>query len=488
MDTDGFDNRKRPAIDALGGEETISSLGMEPEQPGFKRVKLDGDDGEMVLLGGGEVGADVVDSVIDESSYKGETSLEPSKDESGTNGSMGIQNHSTSFDMEPMGASVDSFNNYQNNTMYMQQPYQPINNTVQQQHHHLYQDQNSAQDRRKSTVNRKQFHFIESVIKAMRDMPTSIPFREPVDPIKLGIPDYLKVITRPMDISTIIKKLHAGEYESTEEVADDVKTMFNNSYKYNGRDHFVSKQAMELEKYFEDKMKRLDEVPVQSYKVENPLKRSISDSQTLNSQSGTATDHPSGTGKKKSTRPLSELDFCKKMIKEFMRHKKYDLACWPFREPVDPVRMGIPQYFDIVKTPMDLSTIEKKLDTRQYTSGEEVKRDVELMLNNCFIFNPPDHDVYKLGKAFEDIFAKRWAEKPSPPPPGAPLYSESRKTGTGGVTKKPSQPRKKAAKPAKPVKTQGASSAHPEELSSSESDSDESSESEDEDGKFILFL
>ena len=30
---------------------------------------------------------------------------------------------------------------------------------------------------------------------------------------------------------------------------------------------------------------------------------------------------------------------------------------WPFRDPVDPIAMGIPHYLEIIQNPMDLKTI-----------------------------------------------------------------------------------------------------------------------------------
>ena len=42
---------------------------------------------------------------------------------------------------------------------------------------------------------------------------------------------------------------------------------------------------------------------------------------------------------------------------------RQDPESLPFRQPVDPALLQIPDYFDIIKRPMDLSTIKKKLDT-----------------------------------------------------------------------------------------------------------------------------
>jgi len=35
----------------------------------------------------------------------------------------------------------------------------------------------------------------------------------------------------------------------------------------------------------------------------------------------------------------------------------------PFRVPVDPQALGIPDYFDIIKKPMDMASIKRKLET-----------------------------------------------------------------------------------------------------------------------------
>jgi len=41
---------------------------------------------------------------------------------------------------------------------------------------------------------------------------------------------------------------------------------------------------------------------------------------------------------------------------------------WIFHEPVDAEKLGIPDYFDIVKQPMDLGTVKQRLQSNYYTS------------------------------------------------------------------------------------------------------------------------
>lgn len=67
-------------------------------------------------------------------------------------------------------------------------------------------------------------------------------------------------------------------------------------------------------------------------------------------------------------------------------------------EPVDVEGLGLTDYYDIIKNPIDLSTIRHKLDAKQYATPPEFRDDVLLMCENCFIYNPEDQPVHKLGK------------------------------------------------------------------------------------------
>ena len=46
--------------------------------------------------------------------------------------------------------------------------------------------------------------------KLYKQVPESMPFRQPVDPDALQIPDYFNIIKHPMDLSTIKRNLDTG--------------------------------------------------------------------------------------------------------------------------------------------------------------------------------------------------------------------------------------------------------------------------------------
>ena len=67
----------------------------------------------------------------------------------------------------------------------------------------------------------------------------------------------------------------------------------------------------------------------------------------------------------------------------------------PFRTPVDPNALGIPDYFDIIKTPMDMTTIRKKLDDGEYKEPWQFIDDVWQIFENAWTYNRKQSRVYK---------------------------------------------------------------------------------------------
>jgi hypothetical protein len=51
------------------------------------------------------------------------------------------------------------------------------------------------------------------------------------------------------------------------------------------------------------------------------------------------------------------------------------------------MELGIPDYFDIIKRPMDFSTIKKKINNYQYRNCQEFCDDMNLVFDNCLLYN-----------------------------------------------------------------------------------------------------
>jgi hypothetical protein len=77
---------------------------------------------------------------------------------------------------------------------------------------------------------------------------------------------------------------------------------------------------------------------------------------------------------------------------------------WWFHKRVDPVKMELPDYFDVVKEPMDLTIIRKRLDGNMYREISTFEADVELVFTNAMLYNEEGTDVYEVAKEMLDKF------------------------------------------------------------------------------------
>ncbi|KAJ5949235.1 hypothetical protein N7454_000819 [Penicillium verhagenii] len=83
-----------------------------------------------------------------------------------------------------------------------------------------------------------------------------------------------------------------------------------------------------------------------------------------------------------------------------------------YREPVDPAKLNIPNYTQVITRPMDLSTIESKLKENLYTSPQAFEEDFALMVNNSMTFNGPDHLVTMEGVKLKKTLDKQMLSLP----------------------------------------------------------------------------
>jgi hypothetical protein len=112
----------------------------------------------------------------------------------------------------------------------------------------------------------------------------------------------------------------------------------------------------------------------------------------------------------KRGRQTNQLQFISKvLIKALLKHE----FSWPFQKPVNVAKLKLPDYHKIVKYPMDLGTIKKRLETNYYYSAKECISDFNMMFTDCYLYNKPGEDVVIMGVALEQAFYEKLAEMPS---------------------------------------------------------------------------
>ncbi|MQL84035.1 hypothetical protein Taro_016526 [Colocasia esculenta] len=95
---------------------------------------------------------------------------------------------------------------------------------------------------------------------------------------------------------------------------------------------------------------------------------------------------------------------CEQLINRLLQHP----YSWVFKEPVDIVKLNIPDYYTIIKHPMDLGTVKSKLSSGAYANLVDFALDVRLTFNNAKTYNPPGNDVHIMADTLSKQFESKW--------------------------------------------------------------------------------
>ncbi|KAK2995563.1 hypothetical protein RJ640_014960 [Escallonia rubra] len=95
---------------------------------------------------------------------------------------------------------------------------------------------------------------------------------------------------------------------------------------------------------------------------------------------------------------------CSAILGRLMSHP----VGWVFSNPVDPVRLNIPDYLSVISKPMDLGTIKANLEKDVYLRAEDFAADVRLTFSNAMLYNPPSNGVHLMARTLSEIFDARW--------------------------------------------------------------------------------
>ncbi|KAF1796919.1 hypothetical protein FB192DRAFT_1291393, partial [Mucor lusitanicus] len=239
-------------------------------------------------------------------------------------------------------------------------------------------------------------------------------FLRPVDPIKQGIPQYTKIIKHPMDLGTIKSRLVNHQYPNAQAMDSDMQLMFRNCYTFNPPKTYVYDKSKLLEEDYNKAWKTYfgsvrrgststttDKKPKEKHATP-PVASPVA---APSSSNGSSTKPPKPKATFNPAMTESNQKRCERIYKKLYSHQ----ACQPFYEPVDAVALNIPLYYTVIKRPMDMSTIRKKLDQGQYQTIWEFELDVRQIFWNCNAFNDNESWVAKQCAALETFFNQIWS-------------------------------------------------------------------------------
>ncbi|XP_031210313.1 nucleosome-remodeling factor subunit BPTF isoform X9 [Mastomys coucha] len=101
--------------------------------------------------------------------------------------------------------------------------------------------------------------------------------------------------------------------------------------------------------------------------------------------------------------PLTEKDYegLRRVLRSLQAHK----MAWPFLEPVDP--NDAPDYYGVIREPMDLATMEERIQNRYYERLTEFVADMTKIFDNCRYYNPNDSPFYQCAEVLETFFVQK---------------------------------------------------------------------------------
>ncbi|KAJ3560885.1 hypothetical protein NPX13_g9151 [Xylaria arbuscula] len=299
-------------------------------------------------------------------------------------------------------------------------------------------------------------------------------FRKSVQELWPGLwNDYSAKIDTPIDISLMEVRLREDKYANYGQFKADVNQLYENAVIFNGPLHDVSRAAAQVRDYILVRMPEIIQTkePVKTEKgkaqptrhtepraATQPRRQSQSQTQgpatspksksdpsslptTTSTTAQTFAIPPSGIPqiRRDSTRddgdrpkrPIhppknrdpeyaskasrkKKLDpeqrFFDVVLEEVKKVKHYAINQW-FLAPVDPVALNIPNYFKVIKKPMDLAKMTEKNYDGEYKTMKDIEKDMRLIVHNSEIFNGPDHDVSNQARQLEELLKSQLAGK-----------------------------------------------------------------------------
>ena len=88
-------------------------------------------------------------------------------------------------------------------------------------------------------------------------------------------------------------------------------------------------------------------------------------------------------------------------LKKMFEDIEENPSSYEFRDPVPWKELGLNDYPEIIKKPMDLSTCRRNLVKNKYKSYQELFTDMQLIWDNCKTYNIAGSEIYLLAETME---------------------------------------------------------------------------------------
>ncbi|CAD5207839.1 unnamed protein product [Bursaphelenchus okinawaensis] len=244
-------------------------------------------------------------------------------------------------------------------------------------------------------------------------------------PNRKAFPEYYVEIENPIDLTTIKHRIQNGDYKTSDEFLEDIKLMCRNARQFNEPGSQIYKDANTIEKHGQSLLAMFtNNTPLY---FPPPSKNSRRQPTYFNGdldEEGSYVYRQSPKIKRERPLPptpqrLNGLQHHMLSILDAILSYQGDgnrILSEKFLRL--PSKMEYPEYYEIIKKPMDLSRIRQRIVYKPYESLRLFLNELNLVFENACKFNEPESEIYRdaitLQKELMEIKAELFEESTVP--------------------------------------------------------------------------